>query len=351
MNSFCRKSLAVAGLLAASLLAGSPSAFAQFTGPTPIALLNGWKNAPLATSRVTAEQVSGIVQLRGAVASGTTDELFVPPAGLRPPADVWIAVDLCNSVNGRILITTAGQVYVQQQGGGLSSAQCSTSLDGVSFAANISGFKALTLTNGWVTAGFGNGAPGVANINGMVYLKGAMSTTSTNMNAFVLPAGFRPPKDVYVHADLCDATNGRLEIEPDGTVVVQAEDDTIADAQCFTSLDGISFKIGTAPAFVALKPINGWTASPYSTTTPRAGNSYGLVYFQGAISTTGTNPVAFTLPAAFRPVTNVYVPVDLCSATKGRLYIQTTGTVTVQAETTFSNAQCFTSLDGVSFVQ
>jgi hypothetical protein len=47
----------------------------------------------------------------------------------------------------------------------------------------------------------------------------------------------------------------------------------------------------------------------------------------------------------------VYVNIDLCNATKGRLIIQTNGVVSVQAETSFSNAQCFTSLDGVSFVQ
>jgi hypothetical protein len=47
----------------------------------------------------------------------------------------------------------------------------------------------------------------------------------------------------------------------------------------------------------------------------------------------------------------VYVPVDLCDATNGRLLIETNGTVIVQADTVFSNAQCFTSLDGVSFVQ
>jgi hypothetical protein len=42
--------------------------------------------------------------------------------------------------------------------------------------------------------------------------------------------------------------------------------------------------------------------------------------------------------------------VDLCNATNGRLFIQPSGVATVQAENgTFSNAQCFTSLDGVSF--
>jgi hypothetical protein len=77
-----------------------------------------------------------------------------------------------------------------------------------------------------------------------------------------------------------------------------------------------------------------------------------VVSFKGAIGTTGTNAQAFTLTPRFRPVTPIYVPVDLCNATKGRLFIQTSGVVQVVAEGgTFSNAQCFTSLDGVSYVQ
>ncbi len=47
------------------------------------------------------------------------------------------------------------------------------------------------------------------------------------------------------------------------------------------------------------------------------------------------------LPTAFR-ATDVYIPVDLCGANNGRLYIETNGKVTVQAEGgTFSNVQCF----------
>jgi hypothetical protein len=74
------------------------------------------------------------------------------------------------------------------------------------------------------------------------------------------------------------------------------------------------------------------------------------VHFKGAIATGGTNPVPFTLPAGFRPATAVYVAVDLCNATNGRLFIEPSGVVTVQAEgSAFGNAQCFTSLDGASF--
>jgi hypothetical protein len=45
----------------------------------------------------------------------------------------------------------------------------------------------------------------------------------------------------------------------------------------------------------------------------------------------------------------VFVPIDLCGGTKGRLFIQPTGEVVVAAQTAFTDAQCFTSLEGVSF--
>jgi hypothetical protein len=154
---------------------------------------------------------------------------------------------------------------------------------------------------------------------------------------------------VYVNVDLCDATKGRLHITPSGNVDVEAEN-VFANAQCFTSLDGASYLL-TPGGIRPLTPINGWTKTSLSTANPQAVNSFGLVLFKGAIATSGTNVVAFTLPNSFRPVTNVYLPVDLCSGKKGRLYIQPNGDVTVMAQSSFSDAQCFTSLDGVSFVQ
>jgi hypothetical protein len=85
-----------------------------------------------------------------------------------------------------------------------------------------------------------------------------------------------------------------------------------------------------------------------STSNAAAANAWGAVYLKGAIGS-GTSAQAFTLGPRFRPITNVF-NVDLCNATKGRLLIQTNGVVTVQAESSLSNAQCFTSLDGVSSV-
>ena len=103
------------------------------------------------------------------------------------------------------------------------------------------------------------------------------------------------------------------------------------------------------PTALTLK--NGWTNAPFGTSNAAVTNVSGIVHFKGAIATSGTNSVPFTLPTAFRPATNVWVPVDLCDATNGRLVIQHNGVVSVEAEGgTFSNAQCFTSLDGVSFI-
>jgi hypothetical protein len=343
--------LAGTALLVASLIVGSTSALAQFTGPTPLTLINGWNNAPFGTSIATVEEVAGIVQFRGAIATiGTNAEPFVLPPSFRPAGNVYVPIDLCNATKGRLYIQASGTVIVQAEGGVFSNAQCFTSLDGASFVLNIAGPSALTLINGWTNAPFGTSRAAARRTAGIVHLRGAIATTGTNPEPFVLPATFRPATDVYVPVDLCNATNGRLLIHSSGVVTVEAQGGVFSNAQCFTSLDGAWF-VAQGAGFQALTLINGWKGSPFSTHIPVAENAYGIVYFQGAIAS-GTNAAPFVLPPSFTPVTNVYVPVDLCNATNGRLIIQSNGAVTIQAEGgTFSNAQCFTSLDGVSFVQ
>ena len=147
---------------------------------------------------------------------------------------------------------------------------------------------------------------------------------------------------------MCNATNGRLIIQSTGAVSVQAETN-FSNAQCFTSLEGASFTPSVV-GFSALTLINGWTNAPFSTHQAAYRTNNGLVQFMGAIATSGSNASPFTLPAGARPAKPLYIKVDLCNATNGRLFIQPNGAVTVQAAT-FSNAQCFTSLEGASFVK
>ena len=104
-----------------------------------------------------------------------------------------------------------------------------------------SGWTPLTLQNGWSNSPFGTSAAAARTISGIVHLKGAIATTGTNPVPFTLPAAFRPAATVFVAVDLCDATNGRLQIEPTGVVTVEAEGGAFSNAACFTSLDGASF--------------------------------------------------------------------------------------------------------------
>jgi hypothetical protein len=173
-----------------------------------------------------------------------------------------------------------------------------------------------------------------------------MSTTGTNAIAFTLPPAYRPTTTVYVKVDLCGADNGRLVIDTDGVTTVQAES-AFSDAQCFTSLDGATYAVKTLTRPLTLE--NGWYQYGGSA-VPAAEDFGGIVRLQGAIATSGTNALAFRLPIALRPAAEVFIPVDMCDATNGRLWIETNGNVTVYAEgDTFSNAQCFTSLDGAWF--
>jgi hypothetical protein len=329
-------------------LAGT-SAVAQFAGPTQLTFVNGWTDAPFGTSHAMVQQALGLVQFRGAIASGTSSVAFTLPTAFRPATTVYVPVDLCNANKGRLVIQPTGVVTVQAEKN-FSDAQCFTSLDGASYAPKATGFTALALINGWSGAPFATSSPAAKVLGSRVIFKGAMATTGTNNRPFTMPAGMRPLTDVYIEVDLCNANKGRLHITPAGVVDVEAENGTFSNAQCFTSLDGAWYAFNTTN-FTAITPLmNGWKNAPFATSAAEAFNAYGTVYLKGAIGS-GTSPQAFTLSTRFRPITNVYVPIDLCNANKGRLFIQTTGVVTVQTESSFSDAQCFTSLDGVSFVQ
>ena len=341
--SIRRIAVALAGC-AALLTPALANAGSKVPPSTNLTLINGWTNGAFGAANASVSTVGGIVRFQGAIATtGTNPEPFVLPAAFRPESIVYVKIDLCNAHNGRLEIDPSGDTFVQAEGD-FSCAQEFTSLDGASFALAPDTFKQLKLKHHWKAYGFGTADPAVA-APLVVHLAGAMKTKRTDTNAFKLSRKFRPASQVYVPVDMCNATNGRLVIDPTGIVNVEAETD-FGNAQCFTSLDGVSFA-RTSNGFTALSLINGW--EQYGTRNAAVRTSGGVVHFEGAITTSGTNGTPFVLPSAFRPSHPVWIPVDLCNATNGRLDIATNGTVTVEAETNFANAQCFTSLEGATF--
>jgi hypothetical protein len=331
--------LLLIALATSFLLARSADAF-------PLQLVNGWTHAPFSTSNAEVFIEDGIVHFKGAIAQGTSGLAFTLPFAVRPEATVHVAVDLCVAQKGRLVIQPNGQTTVEAPAGAFGSAQCFTSLDGARFAKSALGFTELTLQNGWTSGALGTHAPAAALINGIVHLQGGISGGSS-ASAFTLPPALRPATDVYVPISLCGAEKGRLHIRSSGVVTIDPFAAGAA-AQCFTSLDGASFA-PSATGFTQLTLVNGWTHAPFSTSPAAAALIDGVAYFKGAIEQGTTGP-AFTLPSELLPSTYVYVPVDLCNATKGRLIIAPNGEVTIQAFGPFGDAQCFTSLDGASFI-
>jgi hypothetical protein len=329
---------------------GSYTACAGATGQafTPLTLQNGWTGAPFSTAvPAAALDCSGIVEFKGGMSTtGTNVAPFTLPAGLRPPANVYLPADGVDAAKVRIYIASTGLVNVYPQGVATDSTEF-TSLEGVSFPVSSAGYTPLTLQNGWAQYS-GARAPAVANVGGMIRFQGAISAGTTT-SVFSLPAGMAPPTITYVTADLFGGAKGRLVIMPSGAVTVEAQN-VFSDAQGFTSLEGAWFALSSS-GYTPLTLQNGWTT--YSGTRAAAVSlSNGIVHFQGAIGTTGTILQPFTLPGGFLPAASIYTPVDLCNATKGRLDIQPNGSVTIEAEgETTTNATCFTSLEGVSFAQ
>ena len=208
-------------------------------------------------------------------------------------------------------------------------------------------YTPLSLVNGWTNYGFGVANAAAANINGIVHLKGGIKTSGLNPVPFILPKADRPAARVYVPVDMCGGTNGRLDITPNGVATVEPEGANWNNASCFTSLDGATFA-KSATSFTPLTLQNGWASYGGGTASPAARNISGIVYLKGAMYTAGTTQLAFTLPPADWPAAVVNIPVDLCNATGGQLEVTPSGMAVVYADV-WSNASCFTSLDGVSF--
>lgn len=210
----------------------------------------------------------------------------------------------------------------------------------------MAAWQPLAPVNGWTPTQYKTDHPMVALVAGTVHLRGGLAN-GTASKLFTLPPGFRPSAAVYVPTNVMGGAKGRLVIDANGDVTVGTEG-AFSAAQSYTSLDGVSFQLSTA-GHVAMTLQNGWTNTIYGTRAVAAAAFNGVVRFQGAMQTNGGNTVPFVVPVGLRPATRVYVPVDLCNAKKGRLIIEPTGSVLVDYETAFSDAACFTSLEGAFY--
>ncbi|MBL8776404.1 MAG: hypothetical protein JNK12_10745 [Acidimicrobiales bacterium] len=306
---------------------------------SPLTLVNDWTTTVYGTAPPAAGVVDGAVVFRGAVMSGTSGQITTLPVGMRPTTTVYLPADLCGGVRGRLIVNNLGQVFVSADDFG--DAQCFTSLDGRSFTLGAA--TRLTLRNGWVNGEYGTRPAKARVLSGTVRLSGAISL-GTRATAFQLPVGMRPNRPTYVAIDLCNGAVGRLLVLPTGKVKVQSATD-FAAASCFASLEGATFRL-SAPN--PLATLNGWSSAAFGTRAAKAAVSGPTVHLVGGLNG-GSDSLVTVLPEGLRPSSTVYVVTNLCGAAPGRLIIDPNGEVRTASPVTFTDAQCFTSLDGVSF--
>lgn len=320
------------------------------TDSTPLTLENDWTRYGDSTMRSQVSLTQNVVRFKGAMKTAKTNTVpFRLPRGLAPPATTYVPVNVCSGKKGRLTISTDGSVSVSSMDG-FDAAQCLTSLDGVEYVFSTAGFYSIPLINGWSNYGTRNAALVRTNFD-TVHLAGAITTGGTNQTPFILPEVYRPSANVYLPIDLCGGKKGYLLIAANGTATVGVNGSGAwSDAQCFTSLDNVSYA-QTASGYTPLTLKGGWTNAIFSTRAPAARAVGGLVQLQGAVAN-GTSATILTLPAQFRPTSTVYVMADLSGGTKGRLTITPAGDVSVQqANGGLSLAQTITSLEGVWFQQ
>ncbi len=212
------------------------------TGHTKLTLQNGWTTTPFGTRPPAVADYGTAIRFEGAMANGTGAAPFTMPAGFRPSSRVYLPVDLCLARKGRLVIEPSGSVTLYGEKA-WSDAQCFTSLEGVWFPKSTSGFTALQPLNGWATSPYATAAPALRNVGGIITFEGAITSTGTSTQAFLLQPAFRPATTVYIEADLCGATKGRIIVKPTGEVSVNPFGGTFSNASCFTSLDGLEFGI------------------------------------------------------------------------------------------------------------
>lgn len=102
--------------------------------------------------------------------------------------------------------------------------------------------QGLALINGWVPWDADRGAKYGKSADGVVHLSGGVKSGAGTIA--VLPPGYRPTGSaVWISTNLVGGAGpARIVVSVNGNVTIDPEAPaTVADAQAFTSLDGISF--------------------------------------------------------------------------------------------------------------
>ena len=323
---------------------------ASFTWHT-LNLLNGWKSAAkkiLLTGTPAWAYRDGVVYLRGAIKQSNPDgstNFAQLPKFARPPHKLYLQIATGSDAAGILYIGPGGTLEAYD-----GNANAFASLAAISYPTAAIKSHQLTMRNSWVSSqpDYQTGNPAYAISQGVVYLSGSMHSVTNPAPislAFVLPKAAWPAHSMYLSVYTLDGTSpGIVQIESTGEVDVAA-----GDAVGYTSLAGISFPVSSTK-WHNFKLEGEWKPAPpkYDTGAPAYAVVNGVVYLSGSMY----QPVADSRvwsqpPAAARTADVIDREVDTADAMAGAVTITATrGRVGTNS---FSNAQIFTSFDGIAY--
>ena len=329
---------------------GSAAKPANFTWHT-LSLLNGWQSAAkktLLTGTPAWAYRDGVVYLRGAIKQpnpdGSTSFARLPKFA-RPPHKLYLQIATGSDAAGILYIGPGGTLDAYD-----GNAYAFASLGAISYPTATIKSHQVTMRNSWVSSqpDYQTGNPAYAISQGVVYLSGSMHSVTNPAPvslAFVLPKAAWPAHTMYISVYTFDGTSpGVVQIEPTGEVDVSA-----GNAVGYTSLAGISFPVSSTK-WHNFKLEGEWKSAPprYDTGAPAYAVVNGVVYLSGSMY----QPVADSRvwsqpPAAARTADVIDREVDTADAMAGAVTITATrGRVGTNS---FSNAQIFTSFDGIAY--
>jgi hypothetical protein len=344
---------AVAGALTLALggsvaLAATPATPAASVSWHKISLINGWESSQpdYQTGNPSWAVKSGIVFLSGSVhqTGGTSNEFAVLPPAARPAHVLHITIYTQYGTSGSLDILTDGEVRAYGYG-----ADGYASLAGVSYPAHGTRLHKLTLVNGWQSSQsqYDTADPSYTIEAGEVYLSGSMHSPGSGGRFAALPRAARPAHLTYIPVYTNSGTTGWLIAYPSGEIVALGN-----ASQAFTSLAGVSYPQARATRHV-LTLKNGWRSclARCRTGKPSFRVAGGVVYLSGGMFQPGSVPAKEqfgVLPRWARPFHTLYIQDYTVNGSLGTIQIKPNGTMWADGSP-FSQAQSFTSLEGISF--
>lgn len=349
--------LALALVFGGAAVPGASASIRPACGWQSLYLLNGWQSANGTWTSGDPEYcvANGMVYLGGSLtqSSAAGGEIAQLPPQALPTSPLYLSVYTYEGAVGTLYIGADGSMYVSDDSITGRASQF-TSLAGISFPVAGTSLQQLTLNPAWQSASgtYGTGDPSYAISDGAVHLAGSATITDiTNpLTIFLqIPAAITPDRCAETNVYSYGGTSGTLEAGQDENLYFETGGNLSYQVR-YISLAGVAYPEHGA-TWTPLNLQSGWTAGSGDCQTgwqPSYTVIDHIVYLSGALikSQPGSTTLIGTLPAAARPLHDLYLSVSTGQNAPGALHISPSGLMWLSGGATQTG---LTSISGISY--